>query len=70
MKITVDPIVCSGYGVCHELLPEVIDLDEWGYPLLRSPGPARTTAEVPSSVRGHAKRAAAACPKLALRISR
>ena len=31
-QLRVDPTVCSGHGLCAELLPELITLDEWGYP--------------------------------------
>ena len=34
MKLRVDPIMCDGFGYCAELAPELIDLDEWGYPIL------------------------------------
>ena len=50
-----------GHGMCAELLPEVIDLDPWGYPILVSP-------TIPRSLVNHAKRAAQACPTLALLI--
>ena len=68
MIISVDPTACTGYGLCHELLPEVIALDEWGYPVLTNVKPPRTTAEVPAGVEQHAKTAAANCPRLALRV--
>jgi hypothetical protein len=29
-----DPILCEAHGVCAELLPELIRLDRWGYPVL------------------------------------
>ena len=32
----VDRIACDGYGICAELLPERIDLDDWGYPIISS----------------------------------
>ena len=32
--LRVNPITCSGHGVCAELLPELISLDEWGYPIV------------------------------------
>ena len=38
LDIDVDRIRCDGFGMCAELLPEMIDLDDWGYPILR-PGP-------------------------------
>ncbi|MDB5066811.1 MAG: ferredoxin [Chloroflexi bacterium] len=59
--LQVDRIRCDGHGLCAELLPELIRLDEWGYPMVR-PGP------VPAHLVGHARRAAAACPVLALRL--
>ena len=34
MRLRVDPIACTGHGICAELLPEVIRLDDWGYPIL------------------------------------
>jgi len=58
-RLRVNPIACAGHGLCAELLPEVIELDPWGYPILRSPA-------VPASVIDHARRAADACPTLAL----
>jgi ferredoxin len=56
--LTVDPIACRGHGLCAELLPEVVDLDEWGYPILRAK-PVSDAA---------ARRAATACPALALSV--
>lgn len=61
MKVTVDPIGCRAHGLCADLLPEVVRLDEWGYPVVAS-GP------VPPELVGEARRAAAACPALALRL--
>ena len=33
-KLLVNPIDCEGHGACAELLPEMINLDEWGYPIV------------------------------------
>ena len=33
--VRVDPIACDGHGLCADLLPERIELDEWGYPIDR-----------------------------------
>lgn len=61
MKVTVDPIGCRAHGLCADLLPELVGLDEWGYPVVaRGPVPPELVAE--------ARRAAAACPALALRL--
>jgi ferredoxin len=60
-RLTVDPIACRAHGLCAELLPELVDLDEWGYPIVRGGGvPPRTIADVRGAV--------AACPTLALRL--
>jgi ferredoxin len=49
--------------VCAELLPELISLDEWGYPIV-DPRP------VPPVLDREARRAVAACPALALKLMR
>jgi ferredoxin len=51
--------------LCTELLPELLDRDDWGYP--RSRDGAREPT-VPPSLRAHAERAVASCPLLALSI--
>jgi len=61
VELLIDRIRCDGYGMCAELLPELIELDDWGYPILRS-------ATVPDRLAGHARRAVEACPVLALRV--
>jgi ferredoxin len=61
MRVRVDPIACEAHGLCAELLPEVIELDEWGYPMIGDP-------DVPASLERLARRAASACPTLALRL--
>jgi ferredoxin len=59
--LRVDPLLCDAYGYCAELLPEVITLDEWGYPVI-APDP------LPEAMLADARRAASACPMLALRL--
>ncbi|WP_405883882.1 ferredoxin [Streptomyces sp. NBC_01136] len=61
--IGIDRIACDGYGLCAELLPELVELDEWGYPIVGS-------APLTGVALGHARRAVAACPALALRLDR
>jgi ferredoxin len=61
--IRVDPILCDGFGQCAELLPELIELDEWGYPIV-------SDDEIPASLEPEAQRAVAMCPRLALGIER
>jgi ferredoxin len=61
MRLRIDPIACEAHGLCAELLPELIELDEWGYPMI-------IDAEVPASLEQLARRAVSACPTLALRL--
>jgi len=63
VHLRVNPIACEAHGLCAELLPELIGLDDWGYPIVDS-GP------VPPQLVEHARRAAAACPTLALLLER
>jgi ferredoxin len=61
--LRVNPIACTGHGVCAELLPELVSLDEWGYPII-DPAP------VPPGLDLEARRTVAACPALALKLTR
>ena len=61
-RLLVDWPRCAGRGVCHELLPEVVALDDWGYPLV--------LGEVPAELVGAAGTAVRLCPRLALRLAR
>lgn len=61
LRLHVDPIACDGRGLCAELLPEWIDLDDWGFPMI-SDDPVSALNE------GDARRAVAACPTMALRL--
>ena len=60
-SLQVDRIRCEGYGMCAELLPEVVDLDDWGYPIIRD-------GALPEHLRNLAERAVDVCPVLALRL--
>lgn len=62
-RLRVNPIDCAGHGLCAELLPELIGLDEWGYPILAD-GP------VPPGLERQARRAVTDCPALALSLAR
>jgi ferredoxin len=59
--LNIDRVTCDGRGICAELLPELLELDDWGYPIVRS-------AEVPPALMEHARRALEACPVLAFRL--
>jgi ferredoxin len=64
--LKVNPILCDGFGHCHELAPELVQMDEWGYPIIqREPTPlgnARALQSARYAVRG--------CPRQALSIER
>jgi ferredoxin len=60
-RLTVDPIACDGRGLCAELLPELVRLDDWGFPVI-------TRADVPAGLRREAAAVARLCPRLALRL--
>ena len=62
-RVRVNPIACEAHGMCAELLPERITLDEWGYPVVDE-------EPLPASLIDHARRAAEACPTFALLIER
>ena len=59
--LRVNPIACTGHGICAELLPELIWLDPWGYPIV-------PPAALSDEVLAHARRAVASCPALALSL--
>jgi ferredoxin len=60
--LRVDWPACKAHGVCAELLPEVVSLDEWGFPLVHE--------AVTQEVLGMARVAVKACPTLALRLTK
>jgi ferredoxin len=61
VRLRVDWPRCAARGLCAELLPEVVDLDPWGYPLI--------TGDVPPESVEYARRAVRACPRSALRLT-
>ncbi|HKW60636.1 MAG TPA: ferredoxin [Candidatus Dormibacteraeota bacterium] len=63
LHVVVDRIKCDGSGLCAELLPELIRLDDWGYPILAQ-GP------VPEHLRPLAERVVEECPMLAIALHR
>jgi ferredoxin len=62
-RLLVNPIECAGHGACAELLPELITLDEWGYPVIAD-------GLVPPPLERDARAAVRACPALALKLKR
>ena len=62
-RVRVNPIACEAHGMCAELLPERVTLDEWGYPVIDG-------SRLEGSQVEHALRAARACPTFALLLER
>jgi ferredoxin len=60
-QLRVDWPDCRARGLCHELLPEIVQLDEWGYPIVTGPVTDALLADARAAVR--------ACPRLALHIT-
>jgi ferredoxin len=63
MVLRINPIACEGHGLCAELLPELMALDDWGYPY-------PMTVAVPPSFEALAARAVKVCPTLAIQLER
>ena len=61
-ELRVDWTACRARGLCYELVPEIVALDDWGYPLLTGP----VTEDLEPAVRA----AVRACPTVALRMVR
>jgi len=59
-RLRVNPILCDGYGYCAEIVPELISLDDWGFPIVD------TRPIDDNKVLDLAERAVATCPRLAL----
>ena len=60
-RLAVDPIRCDGRGLCAELFPERVSLDDWGFPIV-DPTP------IDATLLRDARRAVQLCPVLALRV--
>ncbi len=61
-QLRINPIACEAHGLCAELFPERVTLDDWGYPVI-DPRP------IPRGLKAHAKRAVDTCPALALMLT-
>jgi ferredoxin len=59
--LRVDWPTCHAHGLCAEILPEVVSLDEWGFPIVEGPVRGEVLEMAVSAVK--------ACPTLALRLT-
>ncbi|MEV6863341.1 NADH-ubiquinone oxidoreductase-F iron-sulfur binding region domain-containing protein [Streptosporangium subroseum] len=62
VRLTVDWTRCQGHGLCAKLAPDLIHLDEHGYPVL-------SRDAIPNQFRRMARRTVEMCPALALRVA-
>jgi ferredoxin len=62
MKITLDRAACQGHNRCYLLAPEVFDVDDDGYAVLRIDG------DVPTELQEKARLAAENCPEYAITV--
>ena len=61
-QLSVDWQACDGHGLCAEILPELVHLDEWHFPVV--------DRAVPRNLERLARAAVVACPKLALKLKK
>jgi ferredoxin len=59
--LRVNAIACTAHGMCAEILPERVTLDDWGYPMLSG-------QPIGPELEALARRAVDACPVFALRL--
>ena len=60
-RLRADFIACDGRGLCAAALPELITLDDWGFPIVSGQA-------VPPQLLADARATVRLCPKLALRL--
>ncbi|MGH3873205.1 MAG: ferredoxin [Pseudonocardiaceae bacterium] len=63
MRVEVDPNICEGHGQCNAVAPEVYDLDDGGYCLIRNP-------EIAPDLETQAEEGARSCPVQAITVIR
>ena len=61
LKVRINPIACDAHGLCVEMLPELMRIDDWGYTII-------DTSEIPPELEALAQRAASQCPTQAIVI--
>lgn len=64
MRLHIDWQQCDAHGSCLELLPEILETDDWGYPR----GVGGSDVGVPDDLVPAAREAVRLCPKLALAL--
>ena len=62
-RLRIDPTRCDGAGYCAEMVPELVGMDDWGYPIVEG----RPIDE--PRLLALAQRAVAQCPRVALALT-
>ena len=62
MRLKVDNEVCQGHNRCKVLAPELVDVDDEGYAVIKGDG------TVPDDLRAKAQLAVDNCPEFALSL--
>jgi ferredoxin len=65
-ELRIDWTRCEARGVCLELLPDLLQPDDWGYPMTRGSG---SKVPVRRAFLADAETAVRECPRLALRLT-
>ncbi|MFD0686892.1 NADH-quinone oxidoreductase subunit NuoF family protein [Actinomadura fibrosa] len=61
-RVAIDWSRCDGHGLCAYLVPELIQLDRYGFPVVLN-------SDIPSWMERDVQKAVAMCPALALRVT-
>lgn len=64
-RLHIDWTRCDGHGSCAELLPQTLDVDDFGFPVVRSGERDAVVARRDEIAARHAVRS---CPMLALKL--
>jgi ferredoxin len=64
-RLHVDWTRCDGHGACAELLPELLAVDDWGFPLSRT---GERDPQVARALANRAEHAVRSCPLMALKL--
>jgi ferredoxin len=59
MKVSLDDDRCAGHGVCTTMCPEVFELNDDGYAVVKSP-------DVAAGLEADVRRAVQSCPERAI----
>jgi ferredoxin len=59
-RLRVNPTLCDAVGYCAEIVPELITLDDWGFPIVNS------RVINTGTLLNHTRRAIVTCPRVAL----